>query len=111
MKYNIATKWIKALKSGKYKQGKNTLHKKIGNKDHYCCLGVLCDVLKIDRNIWANGYTNSLPQEAIDISGIGSREGVYEFQNRNYSLATLNDESKYNFKKIANVIEKHWKEL
>lgn len=36
-------KWVKALRSGKYEQGKSYLKK--DNK--YCCLGVLYDVLKI----------------------------------------------------------------
>jgi len=37
-------KWVDALLSGKFSQGKNALRTKEGNKDLYCCLGVLCEV-------------------------------------------------------------------
>lgn len=33
-------KWVEALRSGKYKQGKEALC--FGDK--YCCLGVLCEI-------------------------------------------------------------------
>lgn len=39
-------KWIKALRSGNYKQTPFNLHNNIG----YCCLGVGCDL--IDSNAW-----------------------------------------------------------
>jgi hypothetical protein len=41
--------WIKALRSGKYKQGRSAL--KEGNK--WCCLGVMIDVL--EPKGWRNG--------------------------------------------------------
>ncbi len=34
-------KWLKALRSGEYKQGKRTLRK----DDLFCCLGVACDIM------------------------------------------------------------------
>jgi hypothetical protein len=36
-------KWIKALRSGEYKQGCGALRP---SKDKFCCLGVLCDVYR-----------------------------------------------------------------
>ncbi len=39
-------KWIDALRSGKYEQGRGSLHP----GDKYCCLGVICDV--IDPTGW-----------------------------------------------------------
>lgn len=38
-------KWVKALRSGKYKQGKGQLFQKEDNQ--YCCLGVACVIQKI----------------------------------------------------------------
>jgi hypothetical protein len=35
-----AKKWVKALRSGKYKQGKNYLR----TGDRFCCLGVACEL-------------------------------------------------------------------
>lgn len=43
MKKEIADKWVAALRSGKYQQGKNVLS---ANENSFCCLGVLCDVVK-----------------------------------------------------------------
>lgn len=45
----IGKKWVKALRSGKYKQGNGSLveEDKYGNKK-YCCLGVLGEILECD---------------------------------------------------------------
>lgn len=43
MKEEIRSKWINALLSGKYKQGRYSLHPSEGR---YCCLGVLCDLYR-----------------------------------------------------------------
>lgn len=41
MEASLKAKWIEALRSGKYKQGRLALRTK---SDDFCCLGVLCDV-------------------------------------------------------------------
>ncbi len=114
MKQAIATKWIKALRSGKYKQCKSVLR----NGDSYCCLGVLCDISKQD--IWKNsfndnkkyqGETINLPFDIMKWSGIKQNEGHFKYKNgKSTCLSTLNDNGK-SFKAIADVIEKNWKEL
>ena len=45
MKKNVAKIWVKALRSGKYKQGENYL-KQFNSKGQprHCCLGVLCEL-------------------------------------------------------------------
>ena len=40
MDANLKAKWVEALRSGKYKQGRNYLN----SKGAFCCLGVLCDL-------------------------------------------------------------------
>jgi hypothetical protein len=40
----IQAAWVRALRSGEYKQGRGTLKQ----NDCFCCLGVLCKVLDID---------------------------------------------------------------
>ncbi len=40
MNQEIKQKWVEALRSGEYKQGKGQLR----DKDSFCCLGVLCDI-------------------------------------------------------------------
>lgn len=41
MEASLKAKWIEALRSGKYKQGRLKLRDKT---DCFCCLGVLCDI-------------------------------------------------------------------
>lgn len=40
MNPEIKAKWVAALRSGEYKQGRDSLRK----GDGFCCLGVLCDL-------------------------------------------------------------------
>lgn len=51
MKKSIMTKWVKALRSGEYKQGFGYLC----NEGNHCCLGVLCEIapksLKVKKQI------------------------------------------------------------
>lgn len=47
MKPEIKKRWIEALRSGKYNQGKGYLCK----DDSYCCLGVLCELAVEDGAI------------------------------------------------------------
>jgi len=41
MEASLKAKWIEALRSGRYKQGRWALRTK---SDDFCCLGVLCDI-------------------------------------------------------------------
>jgi len=45
MNKTIKKKWVKALRSGEYKQGRNWLRK----GDRFCCLGILCDLYHKDK--------------------------------------------------------------
>ena len=41
----IKQQWLKALRSGEYKQGRRVLRKKtVEGELKYCCLGVLCEL-------------------------------------------------------------------
>ena len=44
MDQNLKRKWIEALRSGKYRQGYDRLHR----GQTFCCLGVLCEVAGFD---------------------------------------------------------------
>jgi hypothetical protein len=48
MKPEIKQKWIEALRSGEYDQGKHYL-RNTGNQ--YCCLGVLCDIYSKETEV------------------------------------------------------------
>lgn len=91
-------KWIKALKSGEYKQGKHYLE----NNNNYCCLGVaahLCGISNLHKKQWiTDGYKNfdisDVPKVLI---GDGSNPVVK-------TLSRMNDED-YSFEEIADWIE------
>lgn len=105
MKKTISAKWITALRSGKYKQGRFAL--KHMEEDTYCCLGVLCEI---------SGKTYkpddaALTQEIADWAGLKECHGFIEFKRGNLSLIRLNDERKRSFKQIAAYIERNWKRL
>src|SRR4051812_403851 len=38
----LKTRWIEALESGQYEQGRHCLR----HKNQFCCLGVLCDLME-----------------------------------------------------------------
>ncbi len=50
MKKQWKDRWIKALLSGEYVQGKEALCTEGKKYDKFCCLGVLCDIA--DPNKW-----------------------------------------------------------
>jgi|688.fasta_scaffold608381_2 hypothetical protein len=50
MNIAIAERWVEALRSGKYTQGKNLLKQKYeSGQIAYCCLGVLCELYMHDH--------------------------------------------------------------
>jgi hypothetical protein len=91
-------KWIDALRSGKYKQGKGRLKTEdailLTNK--HCCLGVACEI----------GITN--PQNNFSLINNSGLCNPTEFitLDMQYYLSTLNDEGQ-TFEEIANYIEKN----
>lgn len=134
MKKEIAKKWVKALRSGKYKQGKTYLKQVYYNgQAHHCCLGVLCELYnntmkKKSITVWNrkktlstqissktstepnyvtfNGKAGELPGVVMEWAGINSPLGNFEI----YSLADLNDRGA-TFESIANIIEKNVENL
>lgn len=122
MNKRIAKKWIKALRSGKYKQSTGTLRTDRG----FCCLGVLCDLYakekKLKRNPWSNkvdvGWDynwhwngiayGSLPRSVQRWAGMHSASGDYGPGERD--LAYQNDCGR-SFTTIAKIIEDHVEDL
>jgi hypothetical protein len=69
MKAELKQKWVEALRSGKYKQGRSVLKNTEGRM---CCLGVLLDIETPDG--W-DARATQIPGEV----------GHYHHQNGNYS--------------------------
>lgn len=100
MKEEMAKKWVEALRSGNFQQGKGRLL--MDNK--FCCLGVLCE---ISGEHW---YTQGayLPERIMLETGVQTSHGV--IPSHGDSLVCLNDSGK-SFSDIADIIERYWKEL
>ncbi len=118
-------KWVKALRSGKYKQGQGLLKQKDHNNViRHCCLGVLCELYnedtkekkkkklteEVDDDYGAcifNEEVDYLPEIVKDWAGLTDNTGyIGPFE----SLAALNDDGK-TFKTISYIIEKEWENL
>jgi hypothetical protein len=135
MKKEIADKWVKALRSGEFKQGREFLANAETNE--YCCLGVLCElairdglsdlkktrvtdiknntaVYKYETDIF--GRTDVLPAEVMEWADMVSQNGnlpekiLVDDNLWGTCLSFLNDNGA-TFKEIANIIEDKWEHL
>lgn len=99
----IKTKWLEALRSGKYKQGQKTLQQ----GDRFCCLGVLCDVMGVEKAKFGDddnpGYAFEGSATALIPSGPADRAGLVE--GTQWALVDLNDNKGKSFAEIADWIE------
>lgn len=130
MNKNIAKKWVKALRSGKYKQGDGYLKITDCSGDScHCCLGVLCELyneeqkrskkkqIRVHEVEWdgisvirfGQGKNDRgvtvLPKNVQDWAGMKTESGTAEgFPLWATDLAELND-SGADFDSIATTIE------
>lgn len=105
MKTEDVTKWVEALRSGKYQQGKRAL-----NKDNkFCCLGVAFDVLdgswmrhKSGPDTWGvawdnlHTYMSTLPLPTLAELGFSIKQ--------HDKLIKMNDKEGKSFEEIADYI-------
>lgn len=128
MNPEIKARWVKALRSRKYKQGRDSLCSvaEDGSKT-YCCLGVLTDLviqdgleIKIEKSrfgsflIYGHDFESSyLPAEVRDAVGLDSSIPDVAFGDVRIDLHDLNDGDELaekprkplGFRKIADLIE------
>jgi hypothetical protein len=126
MKKDVAKKWVKTLRSGKYKQGKSWLkqYNKKGQEQH-CCLGVLCELYNqsMKKNhkksletrsvdgfesnfVYFGNQSQGLPKVVRQWAGVQTCLGDFNTDNDFFCLADLNDIGR-KFNTIANIIEKN----
>jgi hypothetical protein len=100
MKKEIAMKWVKALRSGKYVQATGRLARE-GNQR--CCLGVLRDVVGSEEYAGCSVLWNETTEKCgLNVDRYFSSQGA---------LADLNDSGEASFNDIADLIEVCWREL
>ena len=121
MKKRKAMQLVKALRSGKYSQGKNYL---VDDNDNFCCLGVACNISRADltwefyKDRWFmdNRYGSLPPRIRKEFGFYGYEGGRRDFKpiiigNKEYeSLVDANDQG-CTFDQIADYIEQHYKAL
>ena len=106
MQKELKERWIAALRSGEYKQGRNYLNKDGG----LCCLGVLCEVMELPKyeedyeggtiTIYSDAARALPPSEVMD------KQGLYQYWA---TLASMNDniDNQAPFTEIADWIEEN----
>ena len=109
----VKEKWLAALESGDYPQGKFALKEAQNGVVSYCCLGVLCEVAVAEGVISEaapredsptyifNGSTAYLPTKVMEWAGLTSHAG--DLEEENVCLTRLNDNG-VPFAEIAEVI-------
>ncbi len=120
MNKQIQKQWVKALRSGRYKQATESLLDDSGGIKLYCCLGVLCKLAekakigkfkqdehgdfrffsKDGKEIAEN---ENLPKSVMKWAGLTDNFG---FSYDGKTLIDYNDTEDYSFKQIADIIEK-----
>ncbi len=111
----IQTKWLEALESGNYKQGRGCLNGPNG----FCCLGVLCEVMGLEHEPIAGvdgpmahyKYEGShsggyVPLAAVPATGLNGSAGSFKQAVLHGGLAwdcltSLNDTVGLSFPEIA----------
>ena len=121
----IKRKWLKALRSGEYKQGRGRLLtcNVEGDNPKFCCLGVLTDLYIKAHKTKKWQFEQLSNTDTIKMRGVLHGQGAYlpstvakwaqievgrprNASSVNAVLCGQNDDLKWSFKKIAAWIEK-----
>jgi hypothetical protein len=86
-------KWVAALRSGGYKQTRNTIYN--AKENSFCCLGVAAMVCGVDLELVHCGGYDELPE--VISRGFRNPTAV--------KLMDMNDSQKKSFSEIADYIE------
>jgi len=107
----IMKRWIKALRSGKYKQTSG----KLQDTDGFCCLGVACELFNksntIDECGHIEGYMpdqqNNSPKWLCNINEDLNKRTKYPTDSSffGYDLPEMNDKKKSSFDEIADLLQ------
>lgn len=112
--YKQLLKWIEALRSGKYSQTTDTLQ----DGDGFCCLGVACKVLIPKKKQFTDSHgelQGIYPKKQFHSPNWlkNINDDLYNLQseinnnnnNRRLSLVNLNDDKRFTFDEIADILE------
>ena len=110
----LKAKWVAALRSGEYKQGRDVLHNNKSNT--YCCLGVLCRVAEFETVGFSDsatvfsipGFTPSSTSIPVEFFGIDPNNSKINPVDKVIDFNDRSDSAHRGFKGIATYIEKHF---
>lgn len=109
MNKRIKRLWVRALRSGKYKQGDSKLRQKRDGQILHCCLGVLEEIHVMETGKrfsgGRGGFSNLLSKSACEWAGLDDPDPVLA-PKATTTAAEMNDDGK-TFKFIADRIEKY----
>jgi hypothetical protein len=115
VKRQVRDKWVAALRSGAYRQGRGLLR---SSTDEYCCLGVLCELAVADGiidspKVQARGGSaylygqqreiGFLPNEVIEWAGLTNGNPIIG----SLSATNWNDNRNAPFLEIARLVEEN----
>lgn len=111
MNKRLKSRWIEALRSGKYKQGKGALQEIEGGSqvDKFCCLGVLCQISPKTKALTLSVGDKAAPKRLSNQAYLSEPASAYAGLNAEAqgTLSKMNDSGGYSFNKIAKWIEKN----
>ena len=121
MNKQVKERWIKALRSGKYKQGQHLLVSNDLDKKYYCCLGVLCQlyatekkkgISKIKLGVATSRSGDRLPAKQFlpnivrKWAGLNASDPIVYYDGNSVNRIThLNDGYQLDFNQLADIIE------
>ena len=126
MNADVKQKWVEALRSGKFKQGRCHLKWEADDGMRHCCLGVLCELYvevtdhaewvpdpnSLIKNQILDDHNGTLPPDVqqwadLPINDPHLLAQPYNKPDADYHFITeLNDNLNYDFKQLAELIEK-----
>lgn len=95
-------RWINALRSGNYKQGREQLN----YEDKFCCLGVACDLFIDEPELWnENNIAGFMPSNQPAAPEWLKEVSNDFFYQTGRGLTELNDSREYTFDDIADLLQ------
>jgi hypothetical protein len=119
MKPQVKEKWLNALRSGEYQQGKHSLRV----ENNFCCLGVLTDLYVQENSdgCWVEaghnyGFRDNhrddnfydmeyLPEMVVNWAGLEDENPTVRIADSYYEVISNLNDTDYTFARIADIIE------
>lgn len=113
-------KWVDALRSDEFKQGKGALRIREDGEFFHCCLGVACELYRRENPEAAGDWKQTgeysttykildadacLPEAVQEWLGVDHRNPEVRYGDDDFPLAVVNDTMRADFERIGTLIE------